>query len=528
MANLNSTVGRLVDATNNKLASAVPGQEAFYRRINSTVNVLYDAVNTTARFVSKAVDVEGEILMWRSNLSSRFRWTSVFGFSLGLLLGLSTLLQTAVSFRRAIRRARRMRVARRLFKSLFARPGVAGSVAVAGAPGAGASLAGKDVLLQGGEESLLVTRAREAKISVVVFFFGVLMSTAVIQLYMVGVLLSVILAVLTHPWTWHYLMPKIWLYIVAIAAVFILNKYVLIGYVGDTFLSDGDHIYRPAAWLAFIFIMSITNLVIGLLLAVYRIVLLLLTSVLALGKLEVTIFTFFSGLDLAHTSFLAGLHMHEAMSNFHDPIYLPGPRGRAHRRWRKLRDIVRRLTPEELRLLATLGRPKEVQDCLDHVVVDMKAASKLAAAGRSVDAASSSLPSGRPGRSRFAGEGGGGPSGQYTSTSGKLQPSPVLEPRERQSWEGRPSGEHASYGAAAHGRRGGGSRSSKGKRTTSGELRGGRDYARLSLGDKDLDSEEEGSGAEEAEAEAEEEEAHVDLATRRQPGSSRRGKAAHV
>lgn len=62
---------------------------------------------------------------------------------------------------------------------------------------------------------------------------------------------------------------------------------MLIGYVGDAFLSNGDHIYRPAAWLAFTFIMSITNLVIGLLLAVYRIVLLLLTTVVALGKLEV-------------------------------------------------------------------------------------------------------------------------------------------------------------------------------------------------------------------------------------------------
>lgn len=66
-----------------------------------------------------------------------------------------------------------------------------------------------------------------------------------------------------------------------------MSQWVLIGYVGDAFLSNGDHIYRPAAWLAFTFVMSITNLVIGMLLAVYRIVLLLLTTVLALGKLEV-------------------------------------------------------------------------------------------------------------------------------------------------------------------------------------------------------------------------------------------------
>ncbi len=40
----------------------------------------------------------------------------------------------------------------------------------------------------------------------------------------VGVLLSVVLAVLTHPWTWSYFLPAYWLYIVAIAAVFLLNK----------------------------------------------------------------------------------------------------------------------------------------------------------------------------------------------------------------------------------------------------------------------------------------------------------------
>ncbi len=31
----------------------------------------------------------------------------------------------------------------------------------------------------------------------------------------------------------------------------------------------------------------------------------------------------------------------DAMSDFADPIYLPGPRGRAHRRWRLIRDTVR-------------------------------------------------------------------------------------------------------------------------------------------------------------------------------------------
>jgi hypothetical protein len=41
-------------------------------------------------------------------------------------------------------------------------------------------------VIKGTEESLLMSRARKAPISLVVFFFGVLMSTAVIQLYMVS------------------------------------------------------------------------------------------------------------------------------------------------------------------------------------------------------------------------------------------------------------------------------------------------------------------------------------------------------
>jgi hypothetical protein len=34
------------------------------------------------------------------------------------------------------------------------------------------------------------------------------------------------------------------------------------------------------------------------------------TAVLAVGKLETTIFTFFAWLDLPHASFKAGLHLH--------------------------------------------------------------------------------------------------------------------------------------------------------------------------------------------------------------------------
>ena len=37
-------------------------------------------------------------------------------------------------------------------------------------------------------------------------------------------LLSSLMALLFHPWTWDYLVPNFWLYGVAVAAVFVLNK----------------------------------------------------------------------------------------------------------------------------------------------------------------------------------------------------------------------------------------------------------------------------------------------------------------
>lgn len=129
-----------------------------------------------------------QIGVWRSGLVNRFRWSSVLGFTLGLMLGLSTLIQTAASFQRAVRNATTLRVMRRL----FGRVGVGADGAAAGGTagmgvGAGSRRHGGGVAsMVSVEDSLLANRAMKTSVSLVVFFFGVLMSTAVIQLYMVS------------------------------------------------------------------------------------------------------------------------------------------------------------------------------------------------------------------------------------------------------------------------------------------------------------------------------------------------------
>ncbi|GFR47137.1 hypothetical protein Agub_g8826, partial [Astrephomene gubernaculifera] len=111
-AQVNSTAYLLPSLVSQQLTQQSRG----FRTINQTLSVVYGAVNVSSTFLSKAIKVEGEVAVWQDGLYSRFKWTSVLGFTLGLFLGLSTLVQTAASFRRAVRRSLKDRVARRIFK----------------------------------------------------------------------------------------------------------------------------------------------------------------------------------------------------------------------------------------------------------------------------------------------------------------------------------------------------------------------------------------------------------------------------
>lgn len=62
----------------------------------------------------------------------------------------------------------------------------------------------------------------------------------------------------------------------------------MVTYLGDLYLSNGDRIVRPGGYLAFLVIASAANLIIGLLLAVIRIALLLVTTILAVGRTDVS------------------------------------------------------------------------------------------------------------------------------------------------------------------------------------------------------------------------------------------------
>jgi hypothetical protein len=123
--------------------------------------------------------------------------------------------------------------------------------------------------------------------------------------------------------------------------ILIVNEVVLVNWVGNVYVTNGRQIKRPAAWHAFIIIVSVTNLSIGFLLAIIRrehailcvaytlyrhacttdgvlyvtlclqrrLIMLLTSAILALGMMDRSLLAVFSSWDFAYTSFLAGVHL---------------------------------------------------------------------------------------------------------------------------------------------------------------------------------------------------------------------------
>lgn len=62
----------------------------------------------------------------------------------------------------------------------------------------------------------------------------------------------------------HTCRATYWSFLVAIIVIFLLNRFVIVAWVGNSYVSDGDQVLRPSGWFAFLIITSITNLVLGL------------------------------------------------------------------------------------------------------------------------------------------------------------------------------------------------------------------------------------------------------------------------
>lgn len=308
--------GVLEAAYQNESLSA--GALVAYSLMNATVV----AVDTAVRTYDMA-ETGGE---WAQQVNAAFTPCKYVGFSLGLLLGVGwTLLRTMAAYKEATIRFR--------LRSVTA-----------------GFMTDKDQA-QMERQDPLASAIGKQPIAQAFYLIGILLSTSVFQLYLVGSIVTFGLTVISTQYFWTIIVARLWPWLVAFIAIFAFNSIIMTILVGNKLISDGHRIRHPGWWVFYIMTMSFANLLVGLLVAIVRVVLMLLVTVLAIGNLSRTIFIVFPFLDLSHNSFKAMVHMDTATREFGSKRFVPGARGAAARHWFRLRRAIARHSTAQIRAL---------------------------------------------------------------------------------------------------------------------------------------------------------------------------------
>lgn len=139
-----------------------------------------------------------------------------------------------------------------------------------------------------------------------VFFLGVMVSTALVQQTILGIVVSLVLGVIFTYKGYSEFMQFGGYRIVALIVTIIINQLIII-HLGNKRLSDGYKVKHPVGFLLYMCIFSMLHFVLGIYYALFRLVWLLITTFLILSRLDVTIFANGKRFDNGHNAFMATL-----------------------------------------------------------------------------------------------------------------------------------------------------------------------------------------------------------------------------
>lgn len=139
-----------------------------------------------------------------------------------------------------------------------------------------------------------------------VFFLGVLVSTALVQQTIFGVILSALLGIIFTYRGYSAFMQFGGYWLLALVITILVNQ-LIIRFVGNKRLSDGYRVKRPTGFLLYMCLFSMLHFVLGIYYAIFRLILLLFTTLFILSRLDVTIFTTGKRFDNGHNAFMATL-----------------------------------------------------------------------------------------------------------------------------------------------------------------------------------------------------------------------------
>lgn len=139
-----------------------------------------------------------------------------------------------------------------------------------------------------------------------VYFLGTLVSTAIIQQHVIGILISVFLGMAIHiADIYRALEPSCCKG--ASLLVVLLSSALISHFLGNYMLSDGLRVCHPRWFFLFVFTFSLVNFVLGALHGAYRLIFLFLSTIITISRLDVSSFQSTRGLDNGHNTFMSML-----------------------------------------------------------------------------------------------------------------------------------------------------------------------------------------------------------------------------
>lgn len=158
--------------------------------------------------------------------------------------------------------------------------------------------------------------------SLSVFFFGMLVSTAVVQLAVFGLLVSLIFAgsvSLLDSEVYRILKPFM-AFLIAFLLTWFLHGFLATRFVGDAWLLDGDSVVHEMGFLLFLLVYTALHLVLGIFLAIVRLLILMLMAFSRINRLDTNLYITWK---VSSLSIIKHVHFHSRTRAICDDCYHP-------------------------------------------------------------------------------------------------------------------------------------------------------------------------------------------------------------
>eukprot|EP00210_Caulerpa_lentillifera_P003440 g3282.t2 len=243
------------------------------------------ALLTTAKLVN-ITDLKGNAVVgaffYVDSIIPIIKYTCMIGYPIGTLIGLYSLYQVLVQHKRM-------------------------SMGLEQALNSRTSFSARGMLDHEDARLSLLGIEQKYQIGGAVYFFGILMSTAVVQMHIFGFLITLILAVVVNIENFDILL-NIGGYLIFVYIIVLITNFFVTHVVGDKLLTkDGFQIRHPWCFFLYLFTFSMVHAVLGFLYALWRALLLLITTFWVLNRLDVSLFLAGKKLDNGHYSFMSML-----------------------------------------------------------------------------------------------------------------------------------------------------------------------------------------------------------------------------